>query len=442
VRRSTLIVLAASAALLGGYALLGQRRPDAPEARRVLPGFDPRGVRALTIARPGRPTITLRKGKEASTWRLVDPVSGPADPAAVASILSRLEFLEPVRSLEAGANAKQLGLSPPAVRLNLELGASQVVIELGRSDPSGRGVYLRTGARPGAGPVVVERELLDAVRVEADTLRDRALLALEAAALQSVEVKIAQDRFRLQRQRGGWSVQLEGHSLRAHPQLSARLVAALLGLRASRFTARPAGAAEQARLVVAHVGKGGRGRLVVTIGGPCVGQPEERWVVVGRVEACVPAKALKELLLPGDRLRDLSVTWLQEHELGSITIRGRGGSVSLQRDGGGWFVGRGATKRPAKHARVRAWVDALRGLSATMEPCNAQRLRGLALGGAELILGLDGQDRREALQIGAVDGERRPLRRGQEQAVLWVDAAALTQLLVADAAYFRAQASP
>jgi Domain of unknown function (DUF4340) len=441
VKRNTLILLACSALLLGGYALLGQRGAEVPEAERVLPGFDPRQVRALQIERPGRSAIRLSRKTGADIWRLTQPLRGRADPAAVAGILSRLEFLEPVRSLTE-TNLKQLGLSPPAVKLTLELGAAREVLELGRPDPSGRGVYLRVKSRHGRA-LVVERELLDALRAEADTLRHRALITLEAAALQSVELTAAQGRFRLLRgAKTGWTLQLAGHALRAHPQLSARLVATLLGLRASRFAARPAGAVEQARLELTHAGSSGRGRIVVAIGGPCVGQPEERWVVVDRVEACVPAKALRPLLLPGDRLRDLSVSWLQEHELAAISIRGAEGRVSLQRDGGAWIVGRGATKRPAEHARVRAWVDALRGLPATLEPCTAQRLGALGLGGAEVVLGLDGEDRRETLRIGAVSGERRPLRRGAEQAVLWVDAQALGRLLEVSADRFTEQAKP
>ena len=176
-------VLAAVAAVLGGYLLFGDRRPGGGGSgghARLIDAFDRAAVWRLTIRRAGAPPFSLIRqppGKEPA-WR-ESPGGEPADEAAVDDLLNALDLAETSRTAEVGAAAA--GLAPPRVALELDAPRGPLTIELGRLDAAGQGVFARAG---GATAIrVAPRRLAELADREPWAFRDRRLVPLSADAI-------------------------------------------------------------------------------------------------------------------------------------------------------------------------------------------------------------------------------------------------------------------
>ena len=83
---------------------------------------------------------------DAHQFRLVEPVEGPADAAAVNRLLSQLEFMRSRGDLTDAADEARrysYGLSPARLEIDLELDQGREIhLAVGASPPVGGGVYL------------------------------------------------------------------------------------------------------------------------------------------------------------------------------------------------------------------------------------------------------------------------------------------------------------
>ena len=115
--RGTLALLACLALGLGLYVLVWEH--DAPRVDpdgRLLRGLQPERVASVLI---GTTLEIHREDPRRAAWRIVAPPRGRADSRAVSRLLSLLEFLEPLRTVPADTNPRQLGLAPPRHTLSL-----------------------------------------------------------------------------------------------------------------------------------------------------------------------------------------------------------------------------------------------------------------------------------------------------------------------------------
>ena len=125
--------LAAVAALLAGYLLLGDRRPGAghPGAgahARLVDAFDRAAVRRISIGRAGLPSFSLvrQPAGEDPEWR-EGPGGEAADQAAVEDLLNAIDLAETTRTADVSAAAA--GLAPPRVTLEIDEPRGPLTIE-------------------------------------------------------------------------------------------------------------------------------------------------------------------------------------------------------------------------------------------------------------------------------------------------------------------------
>ncbi|HVV16261.1 MAG TPA: DUF4340 domain-containing protein [Polyangia bacterium] len=165
-------ILGAVAALLAAYLLFFDRDPReraSAAGARLTPGLDRAAVRRVTIARAGEPAFALARAGE--DWRLA-PGDGVADRGAVEDLLNAIDQGESERT--ADVTPDSAGLSPPRVTVSLEDGRGSAALRLGKTDATGRGVFLQRG--PTEAVLVGPRRILQLADRPLDAWRDRRLL--------------------------------------------------------------------------------------------------------------------------------------------------------------------------------------------------------------------------------------------------------------------------
>lgn len=190
----------------------------------------------VSIAHDGE-TIVLERdrdkpekgeGKE-GLWRMTSPRQERTDAVAVGRLLTTLEFATVARKVGSGV---PLGLEAPRAVGHVWMGSLDVAFALGGPSPTPEGSgYLRVGDEP---PIVVSKEVVDALLAPSDTYRDRTVVPYLATELSRFEVKHDAGAFALDR--------IDDHSFRvaelgvlASRAAVERLWAALAEMRAEAF---------------------------------------------------------------------------------------------------------------------------------------------------------------------------------------------------------------
>ena len=235
------LLLAAIAASLAGYILLVDRHhATTDEARavrgRLLPRLARADVTAIEIDRGGKGRVLLARTPTAGgggDWT-VGPDRKPAAGGAVADLLDAIDGLEIDREATAAPGAA--GLAPPALRLAIVAGAGREVLDVGGTDASGRGVFVRRAGD--ARTLVVARRLRDLTDRDAAAFRDRRLFSpgiSETATALAFETNTGPRR--TLRKRGGLWLDEEGFF--ATRAATAEALRTLAALEASDFPALP-----------------------------------------------------------------------------------------------------------------------------------------------------------------------------------------------------------
>ncbi len=122
-RSSRLLILAAIVVALGAWIYFFERKmPTTEEARqqadKVLPGLDRDQVKVLDIVNEHG---HFRLEKTDGSWRLVQPIEGPADEGAVSALISQLANLKAERTFDKGeVDPKAYGLDAPPMKVELK----------------------------------------------------------------------------------------------------------------------------------------------------------------------------------------------------------------------------------------------------------------------------------------------------------------------------------
>jgi len=85
--------------------------------RRIL-DFDPAAVRRVAVSWPGGRAVVERSD---AGWRMLEPVSAPADADAIDDLLSHLSFLRADSFVDEPGSDEKMGLAPPQFAVELEL---------------------------------------------------------------------------------------------------------------------------------------------------------------------------------------------------------------------------------------------------------------------------------------------------------------------------------
>ena len=395
----TTIVLGLLAIGLAAYVILFDRgtlssRDLDQRKGSVLPELVRARVDKIEIQRKGKTTVLTRDSAgedEASLWQVKVPYQAKADPNAVDSLISALEWIEPRRRLRnvSEADRKQFGLVTPRYRLWFTVGKVRVPLLFGNETPQGDGLYAQ--ASDATTVFVVGKDALEALDHESEhyhgkELHDGVLLgttkqiAFRDAAGERV-VRKHDDRL--------WHIDTPAVGL-ASVQAVVEVVAALDGLRASRFIAtgvknlsgygmdRPNLDLnlDKTRLIMPPPGEPRPAKpdaikrenvsLRLRFGDVCQGHPDERYVIVDAAEDvyCVLDADVAKLRRPLDALRESRLLPLDDDEVESVRIDGAAAHLSLRKDQGEFTyeaVRQGAVtlKGEARADSVTQWLKAL-----------------------------------------------------------------------------------
>ena len=289
--------LAVVAAVLAGYLFFADRGPgtgggSGSHARLVDP-FDRATVRRITITRAGAaPFALVRQPPDKEPTWLESPGEKPADDAVVEDLLNAIDLAETTRTADVGAGAA--GLAPPRVVMELDEPRGPVMLELGRVDGAGQGVFARVG---GAAAIrVAPRRLAELADREPGAFRDRRLVALPPDAVEAISWR----REAGDRQSGALRFVAGRWQNADHQWVDGERVAdslrRLLGLRVERY--EPPRPAPQALSWIALATAGGATIRLTIPGGGCPAQPGvrvEREAPAGVDGACLAPEPLDQL---------------------------------------------------------------------------------------------------------------------------------------------------
>jgi hypothetical protein len=297
------LIMVVLAAALGLWVWLDRDHVTSGERKlrenNVFPVWRKEDLAELTVAHDGETIVLHREG---GTWRLTSPRAERADPAAVDRLLTTLEFATIARRASEGTS---LGLDPPRANGSLRMGGLVVRFALGGPSPRPEGTsYLRVGEDP---PIVVGKELADALLASSDVYRDRTVVPYLATELARFQVVHPGGGFALERIDERSFKVADAGVLAARGAVD-RMWAALAEMRAEAFpkdadvdrlTARPT-------LTITMTPKDGKlPPAEIAIGDACPGHPND--VVVlrktpTRIAACAPKDVVAALLVNGPAL--------------------------------------------------------------------------------------------------------------------------------------------
>lgn len=283
------LLMVVLAVALGVWLWLDRDRITSGEQKArvglVFPIWRRDELREITIHRDDETLVLMR---DASEWKMSSPRTERVDAAAVDRLLSTLEFASIARRASDGTS---LGLAPPRASGHITMGRLVVKFALGGSSPRPENSsYFRIDDGE---PIVVGKELEDALLASSDVYRDRTVVPYVHGELTRLEATFPGGGFVLDRVDERAFV-LAGEGLLASRASVDRLWAALAEMRAEAF---PSEAdvdrlVQEPSLTITMTPKDrSRAPAQIVIGDACPGRPSD--VVVlrktpSRKAACAP----------------------------------------------------------------------------------------------------------------------------------------------------------
>lgn len=425
-RHATAIVLVVAAVALGAWLWVDRNAVTEGERKRrvnsVFSAWRRDELARIEIVHDDETIVLERDPKADSAWRMTAPRAGRADQAAVERLTTTLEFASVARKVDPGA---PLGLEHPRASGAITMGGLVLRFALGAPSPRPEGsAYFRVEGEP---PVVVSRELADALLAPGDTYRDRTVVPYLSLEL---------SRFEVTRPGGGFALErLDDRSfkvadlgvLAGHDAVDA-IWAALADMRAEAFpkdadadrlTASP-------KLTIRMIPKdAAKPPAELVVGDACPGLPND--VVVlrkapTRVAACAPAGVVAALsvapssfvetrafTIRPDELEELRLEWLGDAPKGAPK------AIEIARKGFGFHM-----REPADRDLDAPEVDAATALVTRMLDARATSAHrdGTTPAPVARARVRFGGDREETIELGSIDGAEVVARRALDGALL------------------------
>ena len=194
-RHAATLISVVLAAALGLWLWLDRDHATSGERKQrennVFPAWRKEELAEVTITHEGETIVLAREG---TAWRMKSPRSERADPAAVGRLLTTLEFATLSRR---ASESSSLGLEAPRASGSVRMGSLVVAFALGGPSPRPENSsYLRIDK---GAPLVVGKELTDALLASSDVYRDRAVVPYLATELARFQVAYPGGGFALDR---------------------------------------------------------------------------------------------------------------------------------------------------------------------------------------------------------------------------------------------------
>lgn len=200
-KKSTLVLIGIAIIVVGFVYWYEFKRTPA-EKTQTNPAvfhFQPEDVKSVTLSRPGQSIVIAR---DATGWRMTQPVQTRADSDAVTTLLNDVTLSHSSRTLTASpAQLKTFGLAPPALTLDFTLkNGQQRELKVGETDFSGDSVYAQTGAS--AQVILIPASVLTDGSKTVAQLRDPSVLGISFAGVQSFDLRNPAGNFEADRTTG------------------------------------------------------------------------------------------------------------------------------------------------------------------------------------------------------------------------------------------------
>lgn len=147
----------------------------------------------LSIEGKSLPTAWDLTRDESDNWRIVQPISWPANTYAVSRILDQLKYLEwetsfSISDLEkAGQTLADYGLANPQATLSIRTPEQTVRIRLGQSTKIGNRIYILSPE--GDHVHVVNKDLFDAIALNLENLRNPAIFDIPLYEAKAISIQ-------------------------------------------------------------------------------------------------------------------------------------------------------------------------------------------------------------------------------------------------------------
>ncbi len=448
-KQRTSIILATIAAVLAAFIIFYER--DLPTTQeledrgdRLLPGFDRDRVDKVVLGSGDERVELERVTSEADAgppgavgrWRVTHPRELDADPEAVDSLLSAIDWLEKRRTVEepGALEEERYGLEEPRKRVEIRLRGRDIALIVGGEAP-GEAIYVAIEGEPNT-VYAVDHEFLEQVSKGVGDLRDRRFVSISVREVQAIRVK---GRFHAVRASSNrWDLRTPV-SMRADAGAVEDVVRDIERLRVSRFVADDVGDEglgeyglnEPNREVTLRIEDQQEHRLLL-FGADCEGHAGEVYAMVrgtGTV-SCVESEVVTDQLgVAPDSLREMRATRLREDGLEEISINQGARALTIRRSGSRWRLpsaetseaDAGADEGPeADGDSVEALVDVLRDMRGeeVSTDLEAVGLAGDEPNAAVLVRLVPGDGQTETLYFGVAEGGETFLRRGGEAVAL------------------------
>ncbi|HYL60228.1 MAG TPA: DUF4340 domain-containing protein [Candidatus Acidoferrales bacterium] len=251
---------------------------------RELMSFKMDDVQKLIVSRDNGPPVEIER--DGDNWKIVKPTAYAADDTKVRSALSTLinakasDFIN-----DTPASVTQYGLEKPHVSATVVLknGEQQSLLFGYKQTEAGKGgIYVRRGERT---PVYAAPEyVMSALDASPLDFRDKTILSVDPAAVDSIKVKTTDSEFTLKRAAGGkWEVVTGGNTAEGDVPVVERMLSQLRNFKGTSIVADPMPSAQpfgldNPSLQITLLGKDGKSlgsvklaKITVTQSAPPIG---------------------------------------------------------------------------------------------------------------------------------------------------------------------------
>jgi Domain of unknown function (DUF4340) len=444
-QRVSVALIVVAVGVIVAYVATRQRVTTSERDARsfnLLQAYREDDITGVTLEKNGARLVLERQPPDdAGTigWNIREPVKEEADAYAVDKLLGSLEYARPIRRIKSEeVDKKAFGLDAPEWRMTVSMGAIHYTLMVGKEAASPAGSHyleLQAEGAPGAGVMIVSRDLVKELDVDVGELRGRQMLPYTSDALRSIVIKgtDGSERRFVSAGHDRWRFRGMEHDLRVSRDAFDQVLVQFARTKAEHFMA-PKDAEEGLKsgsvvsiTLVPTDDK--QPKAVIDVGGRC--PTSENDVVALRrepdpVAACVPKSVLPGLDTSADELVDRHPFSLRKDEVESLEIVRGNQKLSLDRKENGFVLrapAKGEVELEAGNRRVESIVRADGEIVAEPDlkalgldpPAGHATVRSSADTDASVI--------EESVELGKRDKDGKlPIRRRADGAVLLCDA--------------------